>query len=244
MYESDEWPKAGAEAAKLGTTLVGAVEKAGGYFAKHLDEPLTQLSGITTDELKSIRQQLQLKHKTRELDKIIEILDQRGIKVTRSISKRLLIPMLEQATLEEEDELKDIWCKLIANSLDPAFDVKIRYAFIDILKSLTSLDAKILKYIYDTIMITITQEQINIAEVNLNEYTISIDKIIKDIPASDSEIKLSLYNLKRVQCVWDGDFLDRKSGILPGKRIIVRENRDKNYTLTLLGSALIEACMK
>lgn len=232
MTDLEECAKAISDTAKLGITVVEATEKIGGFLSHILNEPFTEAVGIFGDKLKFMR----WKRKLRIVDEVNRILDEKGVKDIRPIPPKLAIPMLEQASWEEEDELQDIWCNLIANSLNPVFDVEIRYAYIDILKNLTSLDAKILKYIYDTI-----EDKSRLDEItNLNNHPISIDQIKENTTlASDSEIKLSLYNLKRVQCVWD-----YKSNSIVAGNIALRGRNDNYYILTPLGSTLIEACMK
>ena len=37
--------------------------------------------------------------------------------------------MVENASLEEDDKLQDLWNKLIANAMDPNFTDEIRYSY-------------------------------------------------------------------------------------------------------------------
>jgi hypothetical protein len=48
------------------------------------------------------------------------------------------------ATLEEDEELQDVWARLLANAADASTLIELRTAYIDILKELTAFDVKIL----------------------------------------------------------------------------------------------------
>lgn len=233
MSGSEEWAKATQEIAKFGTTCVDKVGDLGGYVSKKLDEPLEVAAELLTSRLKFVL----FKNNEKIKYKVNKILNERKVSNIRSLPPKLGIQMLEYACLEEEEYLQDIWCNLIANSLDPNFDMEIKYAFIDILKNLTSLDAKILKYIYDTSVDKSKLYQIT----ESNENQIKINKIIESIEAQDAEIKLSLYNLKRVQCVWNYPSVTKNKAT---NTAIFIPNADESYTLTPLGAALIEACSK
>jgi hypothetical protein len=233
MSGSEEWAKATQELAKFGTTCVEKVGDLGDYVSKKLDEPIDVAAEILTSRLKFVL----FKNNEKIKYKVNKILNEKKVSNVRSLPPKLGIQMLEYACLEEEEYLQDIWCNLIANSLDPNFDMEIKYAFIDILKNLTSLDAKILKYIYDASVDKSKLYQIT----ESNENQININKIIESIEAQDIEIKLSLYNLKRVQCVWNYPSLIRNKET---KHATFIPNADESYTLTPLGVALIKACSK
>lgn len=60
---------------------------------------------------------------------------------------KLSMPLLENASLEDDDELQEKWANLLANTLTQKKD--IRPAYIEILKELSSIEVKILDKIYD-----------------------------------------------------------------------------------------------
>ena len=59
--------------------------------------------------------------------------------------------MMENASLEDDDNLQTLWARLMANAMDPKSHVSLQMSFIDILKNLTILDAKILHTIYKSL---------------------------------------------------------------------------------------------
>lgn len=265
MSEIEESAKAVTETVKLGTTVVEATEKMGVFLSRVLDEPITEAVGIFGDKLKYMRWTRQL----RITDEVNRILDERRVKNTRAVPPKLAIPIIEQASLEENDELQDLWCNLIANSLDPGFKVEIRYSFIEIIKNLTTLDARILKYVYGTTVGINNQNN----TTRFIPYPIDFYKIAEHVQASYIDTELSLNNLQRVQCLWDNDIKDLHAEIdlhnlirnVPRsaqdlyiqankyEKFLKDYNKDieevinathSKFKLTPLGVAFIKACMK
>ncbi len=233
MSESEEWAKAATENAKLAKTVVDKMSNVSGFIVKYVDEPLSVLVGRWVDNKKFDRWENQLKI----LDKVNAELRERGCENMRMISPKLGIPLFDNALLEDDDNLREIWCKLIANSLDPNFNKEIRSAFIAILKELTSLDAKILKYIYENL-----PNKNNLHKIDdYNENKVNTDNIIKNINVQESDVYVSLFNLKRVQCIWNYDSFSKNEATKTATYIF---NRGTDYTLTPLGRSLVEACMK
>lgn len=237
MSEVEESAKAVTETAKLGTTLVEATEKVGGFIAKVLDEPITEAVGMFGDKLKFMR----WKNKLKIVDNVNVTLEERGIKNIRPIPPKIAIPLLEQATLEEEEELQDLWCNLIANSLDPNYKLEIRYAFIEVIKNITPLDAKVLKYIYNTALETNRRNQTN----KFVGYPVDFFQIKENVHASNVETELSLNNLQRVRCVRDNDVSDLRAQL---NEVIKRKKpqiiQHSSYIITPFGTAFILACNK
>lgn len=62
----------------------------------------------------------------------------------RHCSLKLGVPIIENASLEEEPSLQELWARLLANALNPNFDDEIRPLFADVIKQLSSFDAMVL----------------------------------------------------------------------------------------------------
>lgn len=237
MSESEEWAKAIAESAKLATPVVDKISNVPGFIVRYVDEPLSVLVGNWVDNRKLDRWKNLLKIQ----DIVNAELEKRGCKSKRMIPPKLGIPLLDNALLEDDDDLREIWCKLIVNSLDPNFKEEIRSAFIDILKELTSFDAKILKYIYES-----TPDKNNLHKISdYNENKVSMDNIIKNINVQESDVYVSLFNLKRVQCVWNYASFSKNEATKTATYLFNRgRNGGTDYTLTPLGYALVKACIE
>lgn len=234
MSEIEAVSKAIAESAKFGTTSIKATEKMLVFISKILGNPIEEAAGLIGDKLQYIRWQRQV----RMVDEVNKILISKGLDKTRAIPPKFALPMLEQASLEEDDYLQDIWCKLIANSLDPNFDSEIRYAFIEIIKSLTSLDAKILKSVYDEVSnksdSTITQ---------MSKISLDVETINKYLDASEDELDISFNNLMRVQCLRNPS-LENSIFVSEQGEFVFTKNGKMHVALTSLGIVFIKICIE
>jgi hypothetical protein len=139
--------KAAAEASKFGTKALDTTNKILSFIAKVFNEPAKETSGMLGDSMKFYRWKRQI----RIVDKVNKILENRGITKTIPIPPKFAVPILQNASLEDEDSLQDIWIRLISNSMDPEFGGELRFAFIEMIKSLSTLDAKILDLFYKTL---------------------------------------------------------------------------------------------
>jgi len=238
MTEVEEMSKALAESAKFGTTSVEATQKMLGFLSKVFNEPIETTVGIIGDKLKFIRWQRQL----RMADEVYGILRQRGVDKTRPIPPKFAISMLEQSSLEEDNELQDIWCNLIANSLDPSFNSEIRYAFIEIIKGLTPLDSKILYFVYNRVLNkSLFCEDETQRHETMQSRTVQISRIQENIDASEEYIRISVSNLIRVQCL---NSFSTEYSVKTFGSTIVGVNSVMNVAITPLGIVFVEACIK
>jgi hypothetical protein len=59
--------------------------------------------------------------------------------------------LLEYASLEEEKFMQEKWIQLLVTAVDPNEEVEILPSFLEILKELSSIEVKILDYLYSNI---------------------------------------------------------------------------------------------
>lgn len=231
MSETEEVAKAVAEASKFGTKSVEATEKMLGFLAKVFHEPIELAVGIINDKLKFLKWQRQI----RMADKINEILEERDITETRPIPPKFALPMLENASLEEDDELQDIWIRLMANSMDPNFKASFRMAYIEIIKGLTTLDVKILDFFYKRLV------EDNMEGENFTRHSYTQNRICSALGLSTEEYLDSIYNLFRVQCLAPAII---KGGVSMGSEPLTIFKGADEVSMTPLGKNFIEACIK
>src|SRR5687768_13852787 len=133
----EEVAKAVAETAKFGTQTVKTTEKILGFVSKVIKEPAEITSGIIGDRLRLFRWERQVAY----TDKVNGLLSARGVTETKAVLPKFALPIIENASLEDDDDLQALWAKLMANAMDPKSQVSLQMSFIDILKNLTILDA-------------------------------------------------------------------------------------------------------
>lgn len=234
MSEMEESAKAMADIAKFGTASVEASVKLGSFLAKVLGEPFQDSVGLLGDRLKLYRFQNQVVI----MNKVEKILEKRGTNETRPIPPKFAIPIMEYASLEEDESLQDIWCRLLANGLDPTRNFEFKYVYIDIIKSLTPLDARVLKYINEYINKEVSGM---VGVINLPDIQVGFKEICKEFPDAGWPINASLRNLMRVHCIEDRGLFEAIYNGRVGSRSI-RVNQA--FTLTSLGMDFISSCMK
>lgn len=238
MSDVEESSKAVAEVAKFATSTVEKVSNATGFIAKYIDEPLNELVGKWVDNKKFDRWE----NKVKIQDRVNSILKERGCETIRMIPPKLGIPLIDNALLEDDDDLRELWCKLIANSLDSTREFRLKYVYIDIIKSLTPLDALILKYIHEeSLNIAINMVNVTNNLVRIADSRVTFDKITKEIKAEPREIRLSLNNLMRVQCINEASL---RASVEATKKGLDGVQFDESYSLTELGISFIDSCMK
>lgn len=175
----EEEAKAVQEVAKATGKAIDAGREAGGFFAGYLYGPFEQASGIITDELRFRR----WKRIIRLSERSQQFLKDRGLDgPTRQIPLSFAVPLLQAGTLEEDDSLQDLWAALLANSADASLDIEPRTAFVSILKSFSSLDARVMSLFE-------------------HRQVILFSELSSQFDDENSLIPVSLHNLSRLGCL-------------------------------------------
>lgn len=197
--EISESAKAIKEVAKATKTGIEAAEKLGRFVSRITNEPLETIMGILNDRLHFMRWERQL----RLVERAREILNKRKIEGhIRIIPPKLALPIIENASLEENDELQDLWANLLASALDPKFEGTLRAAFIDIIKQLEVIDVHILNFIYKSYQNGLT----NFLKLNNSSPSPTIFRVDRHSIAGELRIDPTIYensidNLIRLRCI-------------------------------------------
>lgn len=135
MSESYDLARAGFDAAMR--PLADIVDKIAGPMAEEL--------GLTLqDHVKVFR----LKRQIRLFQKVKEILDREGVEPGR-VPLKLLAAIMDNATLEEDHSLQDMWAALLANN---AMGNSLETIFGEILRQLSPADARLLRNCFHEVM--------------------------------------------------------------------------------------------
>lgn len=188
--------------------------------------------------MRFIRWERQLRLYDREL----EILRERGIEnQTRTVPPKLALPIVEYASLEEDDELQDLWARLLASALDPAFKGEIRSAFIDIIRQLSVTDVHILDAIYKQML----DGNVEDLEGYLSAVLIGPTRIVSILNIELVAYESSIDNLLRLRLVSSNVGYQRHSSSesYAGAKGDLPNYRDYDLVcLTPLGLGLLSAC--
>jgi hypothetical protein len=82
---------------------------------------------------------------TRQTDRILR---ERNVTDRSATPEQISIPLLEAAQAESREELRKLWARLLANSMDPSRSENVRPEFINLIQKLEPLDAHMLEYLY------------------------------------------------------------------------------------------------
>lgn len=162
-------------------------------------------------------------------------------------SLKLVVPWIENVSLEEDPSLQELWAILLVNALNPNFKEEIPTSFISIIKDLSSLDVCVIN-------------ELQIQSQNKSQYVFDDDcpnidyitKFTNELKADPNAIIISFENLFRLRIV------DNKKvvNVIPGNASI--SNRPITYGdlersgtaisnsypyITSFGSAFIKACV-
>ncbi len=217
-----ETAKAAQEIAKTTGKTIDAAQSLGEFVGKFIGGPLTQASGIVEDKLKYLRWERQV----RLMQRSQQFLREMGLEVpSRRIPLNVAIPLLQAASMEEDDELQDIWAKLLVNAANANSGVEVTRSLISILENFGPLEAKVLQAIFDA-PADVCPDGI-VATTNLPSSYLNSgnNNAIPDLPSES--VQLALWNLKRLGCIDSAGMWD--SGI-------------ENVRITSLGRALVRAC--
>jgi hypothetical protein len=192
-----ESSKAGQEIAKATAQAIGAGEKLGAFVARFISGPLDQASGIVEDRLKYFRWERQLRL-IRQSEEFMRSIGMDG--PTRAVPLKIAIPLLQGASLEDDDALQDLWAKLLVNAADADNPVTIQRMFIDILENIGPLEARILVAIYSIPFDDMKHRGVETA--NLPASASLLHKAEGYKPKDPSpEVELALANLARLGCL-------------------------------------------
>ncbi|WP_295717980.1 Abi-alpha family protein [uncultured Halovibrio sp.] len=190
--------------------------------------PLEEAAGIWQDKLKYTRAVNQLKLR----DRFQDHLARRGLsEPTRAVPLSFAVPLLQAATLEEDEYLRDMWAAMLTNAADERVEVELRRAFVSLLEDMTSLDAQILKVIGDAPPLDSYSEALQVGFYigYLPEKAAPMDNSESGQPFPSKEVFLSVSNLLRLNLLRTSDTLD---GI----------RKDLEVDLTYLGEELLRLC--
>jgi hypothetical protein len=145
----DNTGKATEEVAKTIGKGIDASRDLGGFVARFITAPLDEIAGKWTDDLKFKRWENQLALHEKAKRKLKEL---GGVDAVqwREVPMRLQVPLLEAASITEEDDIRERWANLLLNFANEESGISMERSFISVLRELSPLEAVILDRIYAT----------------------------------------------------------------------------------------------
>ena len=135
-----ETAKAVQEVAKATGKGIDAAREMGGFIANYVRGPIEQGLGIFDDKLRYARWERQ----QRLMQRAATFLAEQGLKEPpNGVPLKFAVPLLQAATIEDDDDLQDLWAHLLVNaSVEP--EVAQHRVFVNVLENMSSFDAQVL----------------------------------------------------------------------------------------------------
>jgi len=234
MSDTEEIAKAIQESAKLGQRGLETAEKAATFFAKVFKEPVDEISGMVTDKLRFIR----WKRLIQMSEEVEQILKTKGVIHTRAVPPKIALPIFEDATLEEDPNIQDLWNHLLANAMNTDFNSEIRYGFIDMIEGITAREAQLLNEFYSAL----DRENETRPFSNLCNHNVTKEQLKKELSLTLDDYAIAANNLMRLQLIAPAIFF--KNVIRVGSEPMTIYKGIDAITMTPLGVLFVEACIR
>jgi hypothetical protein len=121
------------------------------------------------------------------------------------------LPAIENASLEEDDQLQDLWANLLSSCHDKTLNGVVRSGFVDIIKQLEVIDVHVLNYIYsDTLKKNLKDAKDAVdwkrdykRDIHLDpiKYCTGQNEIQDSLRISHHDYECGVDNLLRVRCL-------------------------------------------
>jgi hypothetical protein len=122
------------------------IEKGEAAFKAVLGPSITEISETFADSFRLRR----FKNQVKILSKAQKILEDNNLKA-KQVNLKVLVPLLEFSSLEEDELLQEKWSNLIANIVTIDGKTLLKQNCIDILKKISNSEAKLLDYLFHKI---------------------------------------------------------------------------------------------
>lgn len=192
-----ESAKAVQETAKATNNAIDLARDTGGFFNRVFGGLVEDGVGVVADKVKYYRmtRAIELAEKVEAIHKV------RGVsEETKAVSPKIAVPLIENATLEDDDELHNLWAALLANAMDPNSRTVITRNYVTILKELQVFDARILNILFEEFLRRHPEQYYSHDLSN----TLFDKNFLKSITTEELEIEKSLLNLMRLSCIKPG----------------------------------------
>jgi hypothetical protein len=178
-----------------------------------------------------IRRQ-RIKTQIRTLEMTQQILDEARL-TARVVPPKLLVPLLESASLEENDDMQARWAALLANAAAGETQPEVTPAFVSILAELTPVEATMLEWLDET-----------------GSYGRNLDSLMEvagyDLSSRESAAPYRVYvdNLARLNLI---EVNEPDRALLELEEQVITRNRRRlprfaTVQMTALGRAFVAAC--
>lgn len=215
--------KAKASLIKQEYEIEASQQEAESFLRNIVPSSIKDLSGILSDQVRLWRFANQIRILKRARDLIVENNLQEN-----KVNLKILVPLLDVSSLEEDENLQNVWANFLANA---ASGKKVAVNYVEILKQLTGIEVSVLEAIY---LNSLKEPDVN----KRREMVFDSQKIAQIFSISPEEVELMVEDFYRLGvCRMPGN-----SGVSFGEGLRTAVNTTKLFELTSLGTDFIKAC--
>jgi hypothetical protein len=159
-----ESAKATREVAKAAGKAIDAGREAGGWLNRIFGKAIGESVGLLWTDRVVARRVAAVIYDWERLSKLFHKTEKRmldkGIKTTRIPPPKIVLPLLENATMEYEEDLHTLWANLLAAALDSTAE-EIHRKYVSTLAELTGRDASVLQKMYEDSKLPISNKVVS-----------------------------------------------------------------------------------
>lgn len=227
MSEEDEINKL---AEKTGLEIA-EIRKFGEFIEKISGNIFSNVLGLVSDKFAYYR----LERAIMLNEKVTQNLKEKGIDRTKYVPATFSVPIIEKATIEEDDDLHSLWANLLTNALDPNYEGLLHRNFSSILSELEPVDAKTLN------KVMIDYNEVLRDPLFTGEPLFAREKLAQFLNISVNDCDISLRNLIRLGIFKPGVIIGNIS--MSGHRVASYKDTEQ-FSLTSLGISFHSAINK
>lgn len=156
------------------------------------------------------------------------------------VAPKVLVPLLESASLEDDEFLQKTWAALLANAANPHCSVKVEPSFVDIMRQVTTNQVRILNALFPE-----SRRGTNPNKAPFTMETSYIKEVVMADGVSDGEFDVAFDNLVRLRLCTASGMVSMHKAISDGPNMnlaMATGEGTANIGSTKLGIAFLEAC--
>lgn len=146
--------------------------------------PFQEVGLLAQDQVKYWR----FKNQVRILNKAQDYLRKKQVS-PKKVPLKILVPLLEYGSLEEEQSMQERWAALLSRAADPKYSYEHTLSNIEILKQISPAEAKVLDVMFELHPMQ-AQESIDFEQRN--------DEVVKRVGVTEADYNVLLSNLLRL----------------------------------------------
>ena len=144
---------------------------------------------------------------------------------------RYAIPLIQNASQEDNGDIQSLWAGLVANSTDPDKKLNMKKIYIEILSSLEPIDVRVMLYF--------SKQGWHLFS-DIPGGGITVEKLSSELNLSENEVIISLQNLYRLGCL-DAEFKATWDDLGKSSFGSLVKNKTASIRPSLLGFSLLKA---